>query len=115
MKSKHPILLVGSGKFHAIQLALQGNTVYVLEGKTINKLSDDEISKAQAKRKAALARFLTADSIGILVSTKPGQENLKEALNLKRINKKQTKRIMRKDLIIFPHNFLIKIGIICVL
>jgi diphthamide biosynthesis enzyme Dph1/Dph2-like protein len=84
LKSDSPILLIGSGRFHAINLAMQGNSVYVLEGSKINNLNEKEVEQIKGKRKAALARFYAADNIGILVSTKPGQENLKSALELRR-------------------------------
>ncbi len=83
IKSKYPILLIGSGRFHALNLALQGNTVYIIEGTEINQVNAPEVEKIKAKRKAALSRFYAADKVGILVSTKPGQENLKKALKLK--------------------------------
>lgn len=83
LKSEQPILLIGSGKFHAVQLALQGNKVYVLEGVHLKELDEKYIEKVKDKRKAAVSRFLAAESIGILVSCKPGQENLDKALKLK--------------------------------
>lgn len=93
IKSKYPVLLIGSGKFHAIQLALQGNTVYILEGNNVTLLDKKGIEEIKNKRKAALSRFLAADSIGILVSSKPGQENLKRALELKKKLKKKDKEV----------------------
>ncbi len=90
LKSKHPILLIGSGRFHALQLALQGNMVYILEDK-IRKLQEKEVEKFKARRKTALSRFLFSSKIGILVSYKPGQEKLESALKLKRKLKKQGK------------------------
>ncbi len=84
VKSEYPILLVGSGKFHALNLALKGNALYILEGAKIAKLDEMEVQKIKAKRKAALSRFYSAEKIGILVSTKPGQENLEEAIKLKK-------------------------------
>ena len=92
LKSKVPILLVGSGRFHALNLALQGSEVYILEGKSVSKVEDNEIKKLKGRRKAALTRFLTADSVGILVSSKPGQERLKEALALKKKLEKKGKK-----------------------
>jgi len=83
VKSKYPILLVGSGKFHALNLALKDNTVYILEDKII-LLDKKEVEKLKGRRKAALSRFYAADKIGILVSAKPGQENLAAALSLKK-------------------------------
>ncbi len=93
IKSKHPILLISSGKFHALHLALQDNVVYILEGNLIRKLDEKETEKIKAKRKAALSKFLSANRIGILVSTKPGQENLKKALALKKKLEKKGEKI----------------------
>ena len=84
LKSRYPILLVGSGRFHAINLALRGNLVYVLENMKISKLDDSEIVRIKGKRKAAISKFYAADRLGILVSTKPGQENLASALKVKK-------------------------------
>jgi 2-(3-amino-3-carboxypropyl)histidine synthase len=92
LKSKYPILLIGSGKFHAIQLALQGNKVYILEGNKIKELKEKEIKKIKDKRRTALMKFLSAEKIGILVSCKPGQENLKKALILKKKLEKKGKK-----------------------
>lgn len=90
LKSRAPILLVGSGRFHAIQLALQGNKVYILEDK-IRELDKKEIEELKIKKKVALSRFLAAERIGILVSSKPGQEKLKKALILKKKLEKRGK------------------------
>ncbi len=84
VKSEFPILLIGSGRFHAINLALKGNTVYLLENKVVGKLEDKEVERVRGKRKAAVSKFYAAENLGILVSTKPGQENLASALNLKK-------------------------------
>ncbi len=84
VKSEFPILLIGSGRFHAINLALKGNTVYLLENKVVGKLEDKEVERVRGKRKAAVSKFYAAEKLGILVSTKPGQENLASALNLKK-------------------------------
>ena len=92
LKTDCPLLLVGSGEFHALQLALQGNTVYILGGDGINKLNEQEINKIKAKRRASLSKFLASNKIGILVSTKPGQEALKKALILKKKLEKKGKK-----------------------
>ena len=83
IKSQYPLLLVGSGRFHALNLALKGNILYILEGVKIAKLDEKEVEGIKSKRKAALARFYSAEKVGILVSTKPGQENLKEAVKIR--------------------------------
>ncbi|MFH1307910.1 MAG: diphthamide synthesis protein [archaeon] len=90
LNAKHAILLVGSGKFHAIQLALSTNKpVYILEGPKITKLDDLEVEKFKTQVKTQKLKFLSASQVGILISTKPGQQNLKKALNLaKKLKKK---------------------------
>jgi 2-(3-amino-3-carboxypropyl)histidine synthase len=85
--------LIGSGKFHAINLALQNNLIYILEGNKISKLEKEEIEKIKTKRKVARSKFLISDKIGILVSTKPGQENMKKARKLKKKLEKQNKEV----------------------
>lgn len=99
INTKLPILLIGTGRFHAINLYLQAPEVFVLEGSNIIKILDKEIEQLKIKRKTALMKFLNANKIGILVSTKPGQENMKQAIKLKeKLNKKG------KDAYIFLSN-----------
>jgi len=92
LKTKEPILLVGSGKFHALNLLLQGNRVYILERDEIKKIDEKEVEKLKIRRKTALLKFLSATSVGILVSCKSGQENLSSALKLKKKLTKQGKK-----------------------
>lgn len=89
ISTKLPILLISTGKFHAENLMLQSPIIYTLENNKILKISKKEITKLKAKKKTALMKFLKADKIGILVSTKPGQENLKQAIKLKQKLEKQ--------------------------
>lgn len=93
INTKLPILLVGSGRFHAINLYLQAPAVYLLEGKKIVKISKEEVERVKIRKRAALMKFLNADKIGILVSTKPGQENLKGAVGLKERLEKKGKEV----------------------
>lgn len=88
-KSNHAILLIGSGRFHLINLLTPSSDVYFLENNRIIKIPNEEIEKLKAKQKSALIKFLNAEKIGILVSTKPGQENLEKAVKLRqKLNKK---------------------------
>jgi 2-(3-amino-3-carboxypropyl)histidine synthase len=88
-KETKAILLLSSGKFHAVSLAFEtGIPVYVLESDNLKKISKEEIDLLNKKKMASYLKFLNAEKIGILVSTKPGQENLKKALSLKLKNKK---------------------------
>lgn len=91
VNTKDPILLIGQGRFHAINLCLQASEVYVLDNNIIAKISEKEIESLKNKRKAALLKFLSASNVGILVTTKPGQENLNQAVQLKEKLKKKGK------------------------
>lgn len=75
------ILLIGSGRFHALEMALMaGKEVYILEGNLLNKITQKEIDAYYKNRKTQLIKFYAADKIGIIVSLKPGQCNMKQAL-----------------------------------
>jgi diphthamide biosynthesis enzyme Dph1/Dph2-like protein len=92
IKTNSPILLVGTGRFHATNLYLQAQEeVYLLENNKITKVSKQEIEKIKAKKRTALIKFLKFKNIGILVTTKPGQENLIQAIKLKERFEKQGK------------------------
>jgi len=83
-KKTKAILLISSGKFHAISLAFESNLpVYLLESNKLKKISKEQVDSLKKKNKASYMRFLSAQKIGILISTKPGQENLKEAIAIK--------------------------------
>lgn len=78
-------LFVGSGEFHPIAIALEtGKPVYKWNPFTqqLSVVKDEDIEKYKKRRKAALAKFLSSNKIGILVSTKHGQSNLDKALEL---------------------------------
>lgn len=75
------ILLIGSGRFHALNLLLQGYEVFIYNNSTISKI-DDELEKFKTQRKSALLNFLSSKEKAVLVSIKPGQYNLKKALKL---------------------------------
>lgn len=84
-KNTKAILLISSGKFHAIPLGIETKLpIYILEHNILRKISKQDIESFKKKQKASYLKFLNADKIGILVSTKPGQQNLKKALELKK-------------------------------
>jgi diphthamide biosynthesis enzyme Dph1/Dph2-like protein len=88
-KETEAILLLSSGKFHAVSLAFEtGIPVYILESDNLKKISKEEIDLLNKKKKVSYMKFLNAEKIGILISTKPGQENLEKAIALKLKNKK---------------------------
>ncbi|MDD5193433.1 MAG: diphthamide synthesis protein [Candidatus Nanoarchaeia archaeon] len=92
IKTKEPVLLIGTGRFHATNLYLQAPEIYLLENNKIIRVNGEEIERLKIQRKSALMKFLNAEKIGILVSTKLGQENLKQAITLKEKLKKKGKQ-----------------------
>ncbi len=77
-KQTHAVILVGSGKFHALAISKNSKLpIFIFSNNKLTPLNKDEISKIQKKQKAAYLNFLHAEKIGVLISTKPGQENLK--------------------------------------
>lgn len=79
-------LYVGSGEFHPLWIAIKTKKpVYCFNPLTtmFSEISKKDIEEHEKKRKGALIRFLSSEHIGILASTKPGQNNLKRAMELK--------------------------------
>lgn len=80
------ILYIGDGKFHPLGVAIKtGIDVFCFNPITnhFSKIDKKEIEKYNKRKKAAYINFLSSDKIGVLVSSKHGQNNLKQALNLK--------------------------------
>jgi diphthamide biosynthesis enzyme Dph1/Dph2-like protein len=79
LQTKFPILLIGSGRFHALNLALQNKEVYIYNNSIITKISEKETEELKKRKIASFSKFLHSTNIGIIVSTKPGQNNLNKA------------------------------------
>lgn len=94
LKSSFPILLIGSGKFHALNLAVQNTVpIYIYDNGIISIIEKEEIEKIRKNKEIALKKLFSAENIGILISTKPGQDNFKKAIELKgKIIKKNSKK-----------------------
>lgn len=76
-------LFIGSGKFHPVGVAMQtGKPVLLLNVET-GKIEDINIVPFQKQKYVNQALFKDAQVIGILVSTKPGQMNIKLAKEIK--------------------------------
>jgi diphthamide biosynthesis enzyme Dph1/Dph2-like protein len=92
-KDAETLLLISDGKFHAINNAVQLNSeIYVFNSLTLEKVTFSDIERISNRRKAAVKKFLTSDVVGILVSTKFGQ-NYKPATALKRKVEKLGKKV----------------------
>ncbi|NCN87106.1 hypothetical protein GW932_04690 [archaeon] len=83
-KETEAILFFGEGKFHSVSLAYESKLpTYIITQSSVEEVSKDEIEKMQKKEKGALLKYLMSEKIGILVTTKPGQNRLKRALEFK--------------------------------
>ncbi|MEM0231339.1 MAG: diphthamide synthesis protein [Candidatus Woesearchaeota archaeon] len=86
-KDVEAYLYVGEGLFHPLGIALKTDKpVFILDPTTgrLSRLNSELVEKEKKRKKGALLRFLDAKSVGILVSTKPGQLRLEQAFSLKK-------------------------------
>ena len=83
-------LYIGDGEFHPKILLLaqkeRNKDVFLFNpmNRSFRKIEHTDIEKIEKKNKGALLKFHTSANIGIIVSTKPGQERLKKAIELKK-------------------------------
>lgn len=102
------ILLISDGEFHAISLAYDSDLpVFILNSHKLTLISEDKITKFKQNKKASLVNFLSAKTIGVLISTKPGQQRLKQTL-LKKFKDKKIYYFLANNINIaefenFPH------------
>ncbi len=85
-------LFVGSGVFHPINVAQQTKKpVYCFNPytKEFKQLDNKLITEHEKRKKGAILKFMHAKKVGIIVSTKIGQANLKRALQLKKKKDKE--------------------------
>ena len=69
-------LYLGTGVFHPIKIALAtGKKVWCWNpvSKKLTQITDEEKAVYERRAKVSTAKFLSADIIGVLVTTKPGQ------------------------------------------
>ncbi len=73
-------LFVGTGVFHPIQLALRTNKdvwLWDLVEKRLTKLEKRQIDNYVKRKKACLSKFFASDIIGVIITTKIGQNENK--------------------------------------
>ena len=74
-KSADILLMITDGTFHAINNAVQlQKEIYVFTTHTLEKIRQEEIDTYNKKILTKQKKFLTAKTIGLLVSTKHGQQ-----------------------------------------
>ncbi|MEK6918986.1 MAG: diphthamide synthesis protein [Nanoarchaeota archaeon] len=81
--SEMPILHVGSGKFHATNpnLFRISKNITLFDGYSITKVDPNYMLEAEKTRKAKLSKYYSANSLGLLVSNKYGQQDLGKAID----------------------------------
>ena len=80
-------LYIGTGVFHPLGIALYiDKEVFCYDpiNAILSKIDEKETEKYNKKRNTAYLKFLEASEIGILVSLKPGQNNFRKAIELKK-------------------------------
>lgn len=88
-------LYIGSGNFHPIEVAIETKKKVISANpfsNTVKLISKEDIEAIEKRERGALVKFLSAEKIGILVTTKPGQKKLKQALSLKSKLEKKGKK-----------------------
>jgi 2-(3-amino-3-carboxypropyl)histidine synthase len=82
-------------------LALKSNKpVYVFNpyDQRLSKIEEKEVDEIARRKKVGYIKFLHASTLGILVSTKPGQQKLKEAFSLKNCLKRKSYVLIADDI-----------------
>ena len=85
-KKVDAFLYIGSGLFHPIAISLKTKKqVFTFNPLTekFSKIDRKEAEKINKRKKGALIKFLSSKEVGVVVTTKPGQKQLKEAFELK--------------------------------
>lgn len=78
-------LYVGSGEFHPLEILIEtGKEVFCFNPftKKLSKITEADLKDYNRCKKASIVKFLSSERIGILVSTKPGQNKMKKAQEL---------------------------------
>jgi len=80
-------LYIGDGLFHPKALMLKNTKpVFVFDpfSRQFLKLSQNSVAEMKKKHQAALNKLMHSNEIGVLISTKPGQNNIKKAYELEK-------------------------------
>jgi len=93
-------LYVGSGRFHPIGVAIStGKPVFCFDPstETMSQIGPSEIESQKNRQRGAVMKFLNSSRVGVLVSTKPGQNKIDQALAFKRACKDKEVTIFAFD------------------
>ena len=101
-KKVNAFLYMGSGEFHPLGVALETGKMVIIANplsNVVGEIKKEDVERYKKKQKGALLKFLSSKEIGIIVSTKPGQEKLKKAFELKKKLKNKNCYIFAADTI----------------
>lgn len=97
-KSADTLLLLADGKFHALNNALLiQKPITIFNTQDIEEVTQKDIDKYNKKTKAKIQKFLLSDKVGVLVSTKPGQNTKINNLIKQLKNKSKTPYIFESN------------------
>ncbi|MBI2647214.1 diphthamide synthesis protein [Candidatus Woesearchaeota archaeon] len=80
-------LYLGTGKFHPLGITLSiDKDIFCYDpiSAILSKIDKKEVEAYKKKKNAAISKFFASTEVGILVSIKPGQNNFKKAIELKK-------------------------------
>jgi len=83
IKPQDTVLLLSEGRFHALGLLKYAKTIIVFDGENFIKLGKKDIEEMHNKNLIKFKKILASEEIGILLSTKHGQYNIKQAEAIK--------------------------------
>lgn len=92
---KGPFFYIGEGLFHPKILALRSESdVYVYNpvNDVFFMMDKGDVDQMKRRMRGSFMKFKSSDRIGILVSTKPGQNRMATAKNLKKNLEKEGKK-----------------------
>lgn len=79
-------LYVGSGRFHPMGIAVKTQKPVIIADPADNsavELPKEDVEKVIKKNRGALLKFYAAKEVGVIVTIKPGQENMIRAMKMK--------------------------------
>ncbi len=101
LKTPHTILLIGQGTFHSLNLARQNKQVIIYSNGSSYTLGERERAEFEKQKQANYNRLLHYNNIGIIISTKLGQNRLIDAQQIK---SKLEKKYPEKKFYLFISN-----------
>ena len=91
-------IFIGSGEFHSLELIDKTKKDTIFVNPYTEKVSKFDNKDLKRKRKGKLSKYFMSKKIGILVSTKPGQETLSLALKFAKSCKKEAYIFIGNDI-----------------